>query len=66
MTERPRTILVVDDVPENVRLLAAVLAPRGYEAVTPSQGMRLLRLKTQRPSRSFQFRLELTRFRLRK
>ena len=26
----PATILVVDDLPQNVRLLEAVLAPRGY------------------------------------
>src|SRR5947207_5188776 len=30
-------ILVVDDVPENVRLLEAVLAPRGYD-VLPAYG----------------------------
>jgi adenylate cyclase len=28
------TILVVDDIPENVRLLEAVLVPRGYEVLT--------------------------------
>lgn len=27
-------ILVVDDVPENLRLLGAVLAPRGYDVVS--------------------------------
>ena len=27
-------ILVVDDVPENVRLLEAVLAPRGYDVIS--------------------------------
>ena len=27
-------ILVVDDVPENVRLLEAVLVPRGYDVVS--------------------------------
>ena len=31
-------ILVVDDVPQNVRLLQAVLEPRGYEVVTASTG----------------------------
>jgi CheY-like chemotaxis protein len=31
-------ILVVDDVPENVRLLEAVLVPRGYEVLTASDG----------------------------
>ena len=37
MTDRPR-ILVADDVPENVRLLEAVLVPRGYEVVSASDG----------------------------
>jgi adenylate cyclase len=31
-------ILVVDDVPENVRLLEAVLVPRGYEVVMATSG----------------------------
>jgi adenylate cyclase len=31
-------ILVVDDVPQNVRLLEAVLAPRGYDVVTATGG----------------------------
>ncbi|MGZ4291789.1 MAG: adenylate/guanylate cyclase domain-containing protein [Gaiellaceae bacterium] len=31
-------ILVVDDVPENVRLLEAVLAPEGYDVVTAGDG----------------------------
>ena len=38
MTERTPKILVVDDVPENVRLLEAVLVPRGYEVVTAHDG----------------------------
>ena len=42
MTERPAKILVVDDVPENVRLLEAVLVPRGYEVVTASDGLEAL------------------------
>jgi adenylate cyclase len=37
-------ILVVDDVPENVRLLEAVLSPRGYEVVTASDGVAALEL----------------------
>ena len=32
------TILVVDDLPENLRLLQAVLEPRGYEAVLAASG----------------------------
>jgi adenylate cyclase len=35
MTE---TILVVDDAPQNLRLLEAVLAPRGYGVVTATSG----------------------------
>jgi adenylate cyclase len=37
MTE-PAVILVVDDVPQNVRLLEAVLEPRGYAVVTATSG----------------------------
>ena len=35
--DRPR-ILVVDDLPQNVRLLEAVLVPRGYEVMTAASG----------------------------
>jgi len=37
-------ILVVDDVPENVRLLAAVLEPQGYEVVVATDGRVALEL----------------------
>jgi adenylate cyclase len=37
-------ILVVDDVPENVRLLEAVLVPRGYEVVSALSGTEALGL----------------------
>jgi class 3 adenylate cyclase len=37
-------ILVVDDVPENVRLLEAVLVPRGYEVVSATNGEEALDL----------------------
>jgi len=37
-------ILVVDDVPENVRLLEAVLVPRGYEVVSATNGREALEL----------------------
>ena len=37
-------ILVVDDVPENVRLLEAVLVPRGYEVVTANDGLKALEI----------------------
>jgi adenylate cyclase len=38
------TILVVDDVPENVRLLEAVLTPRGYNVVSATDGETALEL----------------------
>jgi adenylate cyclase len=31
-------ILAVDDTPENLRLLEAVLVPRGYEVLTARSG----------------------------
>ncbi len=37
-------ILVVDDVPENVRLLEAVLTPRGYDVVSATDGRAALDL----------------------
>ena len=37
-------ILVVDDVPPNVRLLEAVLAPRGYDVISATDGARALEL----------------------
>jgi signal transduction histidine kinase len=37
-------ILVVDDIPENVRLLEAVLVPRGYEVIPAMSGEEALRL----------------------
>jgi len=37
-------ILVVDDVPENVRLLEAVLVPRGYDVVSATNGSAALEL----------------------
>jgi CheY-like chemotaxis protein len=38
VAERAPKILVVDDVPENVRLLEAVLVSRGYGVVTANDG----------------------------
>src|SRR5262249_4639119 len=38
-SDRSAKILVVDDVPENVRLLEAVLVPCGYEVVTATDGL---------------------------
>jgi class 3 adenylate cyclase/CheY-like chemotaxis protein len=43
MAERD-LILVVDDLPQNVRLLDAVLSPRGYEILRASSGQEALRL----------------------
>src|SRR5207245_2413581 len=37
MTGRPK-ILGIDDTPENLRLLEAILTPRGYDLVTASSG----------------------------
>ncbi len=46
--ERQPRILVVDDVPENVRLLEAVLVPRGYEVLTAHDGVEALELVASR------------------
>ena len=35
-------VLVVDDLPQNVRLLEAVLSPRGFRVVTASSGQEAL------------------------
>jgi CheY-like chemotaxis protein len=35
MSGEDATILVVDDVPANLRLLEAILAPHGYDVVSP-------------------------------
>ena len=44
MSETAGTILVVDDVPQNVRLLEAVLEPRGFEVVSAADGPAALAL----------------------
>jgi adenylate cyclase len=44
MSEQPGRILVVDDVPENVRLLEAVLEAQGYEVVSATDGAAALEL----------------------
>ncbi|HEY5881634.1 MAG TPA: response regulator [Nakamurella sp.] len=52
MTEAPPdpTVLVVDDLPQNVRLLDAVLSPRGYRVLSATSGETALRvLSTERP-----------------
>jgi class 3 adenylate cyclase/FixJ family two-component response regulator len=38
MSERLARILAVDDKPENIRLLEAILVPSGYEVITASSG----------------------------
>jgi CheY-like chemotaxis protein len=43
-SDRAGRILVVDDVPENVRLLEAVLVPHGYEVLTATSGEEALDL----------------------
>jgi class 3 adenylate cyclase/CheY-like chemotaxis protein len=46
---KPR-ILVVDDTPENIRLLEALLEPRGYAVITASSGQEALaKLRDQHP-----------------
>ena len=42
MNEAPLTVLAVDDQPPNLRLLDAVLGPRGYRVVTASSGQEAL------------------------
>jgi len=44
MTEQPVTLLAVDDQPANLRLLDAVLSPRGYRVVPASSGEQGLEL----------------------
>jgi adenylate cyclase len=48
MSEDP-TVLVVDDLPQNVRLLDAVLGPRGYRVLTAQSGEEALRLMAGGP-----------------
>jgi adenylate cyclase len=40
--ERTWRILVVDDTPQNVKLLDAILSPRGYAVITASSGAEAL------------------------
>jgi class 3 adenylate cyclase len=44
MTAQAGKILAVDDTPENLRLLEALLGPRGYDLVTASSGPQALAL----------------------
>jgi class 3 adenylate cyclase len=45
----PPTILVVDDTPQNVRLLDAILTPRGYTVVGAASGQQALELIAAQP-----------------
>jgi len=50
LVSKPTKILVVDDDPRNVRLLAHLLATKGYEVVTATSGPEALeRVETDRP-----------------
>jgi CheY-like chemotaxis protein len=40
--ERPWTILVVDDTPQNIKVLEAMLTPRGYKVVIARSGAEAL------------------------
>jgi adenylate cyclase len=44
MTDQPVTVLAVDDQPTNLRLLDAVLTPRGHRVITTSSGAEALSL----------------------
>jgi class 3 adenylate cyclase/CheY-like chemotaxis protein len=48
MSEDP-TVLVVDDMPQNARLLDAVLSPRGYRVITAQSGEEALRRLDEEP-----------------
>ncbi len=48
-TAAKATVLVVDDQPANIRLLEAILAPRGYEVATATSGEEALETISQRP-----------------
>ncbi len=49
MSERRARILAVDDKPENIRLLEAVLVPSGYEVIGASSGEEALAKVRERP-----------------
>ena len=44
------TVLVVDDLPQNVQLLDAVLSPRGYVVVPAASGEEALEAVAARPA----------------
>jgi len=61
MTE-PITILAVDDQPPNLRLLDAVLSPRGYRVITASSGEEALELLPSEKRSAFLTRYEVACF----
>jgi CheY-like chemotaxis protein len=48
MTSRDITVLAVDDQPQNIRLLDAVLSPRGYTVVPATGGEEALAVLDER------------------
>ena len=48
MSDDP-TVLVIDDLPQNVRLLDAVLSPRGYKVVGVNSGAEALAIMREEP-----------------
>src|SRR5215208_1302090 len=48
MTDDTARILVVDDTPQNIRLLDAVLSPRGYTVIPAASGQEALNAVAQR------------------
>jgi adenylate cyclase len=49
MTEESPRILIVDDTPQNIRLLDAVLSPRGYTVIPATSGMEALNAVAEAP-----------------
>jgi adenylate cyclase len=49
MTEETPRVLVVDDTPQNIRLLDAVLSPRGYTVIPATSGPEALNIVADSP-----------------
>src|SRR5215212_9474989 len=49
MTEETPRVLVVDDTPQNIRLLDAVLSPRGYTVIPATSGLEALKIVADSP-----------------
>src|SRR2546430_1497910 len=47
--ERPSKILVVDDTARNIRLMEAMLTPRGYEVASATRGAEALAMVQAQP-----------------